>query len=114
MAPSQLLTRMDMSDGENAKDAQAELHRAANDPAKLAVWAAKWGAALVTRCLDIVGDVTDEPEEGSAAPLQAEIEAFDKAVKEACDTLGGIGPGTMLPATAATVGKVVDELRAML
>lgn len=44
---SSLLSRLDLSDHEVASDARLELTRAADDPAKLAVWAAKWGEALV-------------------------------------------------------------------
>lgn len=44
-----MLTRLDMSDRENLKDADFELRRAGSDADKLAVWAAKWGEALLDR-----------------------------------------------------------------
>lgn len=114
MAPSQLLTRMDMSDEENVKDAHAELRRAENDPAKLAVWAAKWGEALVVRCLETEGDPPELEDEGLSARLQEKIDIADKAIKEACEALGKLPTSTMLPATARSLAKVVDDLEAAL
>lgn len=48
-----MLTRLDMSDRENLKDAEFELSRAGNDADRLAVWAAKWGEALLERIDDV-------------------------------------------------------------
>lgn len=47
-ADSELLSRLDMSDAENVKDARCGLIAAGDDVAKLAVWAGRWGAALCT------------------------------------------------------------------
>ena len=64
MIGSSLLTRLDMSDVENVRDAAHELRRAGDDAARLAVWAAKWGASLVAHGEDTSGsaDVSDELE----------------------------------------------------
>lgn len=89
--PSALLGRMDMSDIENVKDAQAALHGAGDDTSKLAVWAATWGQALVDRCAEADGAITDadtvaeleadlQAEEGRSSDLAKAIEAAAKEV----------------------------------
>lgn len=95
--PSVLLTRMDMSDEENIKDAQRELNRAGDDAAKLSVWAAKWGRALTLRCAETEGwmHAPDEVEtlteevnkaEASLGELQEAarlaIDGIDKALSD--------------------------------
>lgn len=77
--PSVLLTRMDMSDEENIKDAQRELNRAGDDAAKLSVWAAKWGGALTLRCAETEGwkHAPDEVE-----TLTQEVNDAEKAMQD--------------------------------
>lgn len=97
---SSLLTRLDMSDQENAKDALAGLIAAGNDVAKLAVWAGRWGNALCERCLSAEGEIiapetVDElesdlrSEEARVADLEKAIRAAAKAVDQLLEREGG-------------------------
>jgi hypothetical protein len=118
MAESALLTRLDVSDGEYAKDATHELHRAGSDPARLSVWALRWGTPLTSRCEEVAGwdQAPDDVEEAEAAATKAEerstkltdaIEAAVKAFER--------GPFADLPdATFGALDQIFSDLEAAL
>lgn len=121
MPASQLLTRLDMADIENIKEAQHQLRRAEDDAAKLAVWAATWGPALIARCEESEGAITDadtvaeleadlQTEEGRSADLS---KAITSAATEIDRFLGR--EGDHLAAKHFTqISKIGDDLEAAL
>lgn len=121
MAPSQLLTRLDLSDTENVKDAQAELRRAGNDPAKLAVWAGKWGDALCMRALEAEGALIDAE---AVSALEEDIRTEEGRSKDLTQAVRGAASaidklleheGDALAAKHFTmISKIGDDLEAVL
>lgn len=121
MAPSQLLTRLDMSDVENVKDAQAELHRAANDTAKLSVWAAKWGEALCIRCVEAEGAVEDaetvsdlEADLRDQEDRNVELRGTIRDAASAIDKFLDCETDALSDAHFKAVSKIGDDLEAAL
>lgn len=117
--PSVLLTRMDMSDEENIKDAERELQRAGDDAAKLSVWAAKWGGVLTLRCAETEGwkHAPDEVETltGELNSSEKALEAIQEAARVAIDGIDkalsdkGIADA-VINAVNEAVGKLENAL----
>jgi len=63
------LSRLNLALTEHVKDARFELERAGSDPAKLAVWAAKWGEAAVARLLETSTNSIKDEGNGRRTPL---------------------------------------------
>lgn len=114
-----MLTRLDMSDEENVKDAQFELERAGDDPAKLAVWAGKWGVALVSRCLAAEGWEHDPDSEdklqGQIAEKEQELQAVEETARAALKRLSEILERDGTPKSIVSdVREAVSELEGAL
>lgn len=119
MAVSQLLTRMDMSDAENVKEAAHQLRRAENDTAKLAVWAATWGEAMAARCEEAEGWMhdPDEVEALTEEVNQAERSYHDLSseVQTALHAIERIIEADEFPdAPANAIGEIIAKLELAL
>lgn len=113
-AASSLLTRQDMSDVENVKDARSGLDAAGNDMARLAAWGARYGSALCARCEDLV-DLSpgDLPEDGEIEVVEADLAEIRLGVEGAVKALDTFAE--MLPeAHADKLGDITSALENLL
>lgn len=115
-APSAMLSRMDLSDVEVAKDADFEFRRCGCD-ADLAAWARKWGAAATLALLNRDGHSAsqDDLEEAEQAATAAE-EARDKlrSVVEGAVKALDIAMERAPDAIANKVGEITSKLEEAL
>jgi len=114
---STLLSRLDMSDVENVKDADHQLRRCVSD-ADFAAWARKWGGASMQALRDappsdwVDSDVVAEAER--EATEAEEALASLKLVVEACaNDLAGITE-LRFDHVAAKVDAITSKLEAAL
>lgn len=118
---SQLLSRLDMADQENIKDARAGLDAAGSDIAKLAVWAGRWGAALVERCSIAEGALVDpvglESVETDLQTAGGRIEVLEEGIRtcaRAIDKLLEREVDSLAAKHFEQISKIGDDLEAVL
>lgn len=120
-ASSLLLSRLDMADEENVKDALAGLAAAGSDVAKLAVWAGRWGAALCDRCAQVKGEIigleTVEELEADLRQEKGRADDLEEAIRDgakAIDQLLIREEGSLSEKHFAMISEIGDDLEGAL
>lgn len=112
-ASSSLLTRLDVSDAENVREARERL-RMCRTEADFANWAATWGENLCARVEDFAGadpgdaSALDQAEEDAKA-WEKSLEELQGAVRKAIERLDEAVDGP-----AKTLASTVEDVSALL
>lgn len=106
-----LLSRLDLSQEDIVRDAEAQLHRASSD-ADLARWARVWGDPVISRLHETADHEDLSEEAGKDAAARAEVEELEKAIKAAADEIRAAldGPADAVAATIAAALSKLEEV----
>jgi hypothetical protein len=105
-----LLTRLDMTDDENVKDARHKLERASTD-IQLAEWAREYGAAFVG--CDLIDSLEDERDAAESDATEAEKER-DAALRANEELIEAIEIAVAKLDDLGKASAIADELRKVL